>query len=155
MVVDSLERWGLYFSGPIWTKAFEFLETLGPETEEGEVPIQGEDIFAIVASYETKSYEDAVFEAHQQYVDIQMLLVGAEDIGWFPREPLDVMTPYNEENDVELYGHPDSDPVRIGIVPGRFTVFFPDDAHMPQLSVGASSDAVKKVVVKIKLELVR
>jgi beta-galactosidase beta subunit len=40
-------------------------------------------------------------------------------------------------------------------MPGIFIAFFPHDAHMPGVSVGDSPAFVKKVVVKIKAELLR
>ena len=155
MIVDQLENWRHYFSRPIWEVAFDFLMTLTPDTDPGEVELDGEDVFARILSYETCGPEDAVLEAHREYVDIQSVLVGAEGIDWFPAGALDVKMPYDDGNDVEFYHRPDDAHTRINVYPGTFVVLFPDDAHMPQQVVGTGSAVVKKVVVKIRLDQVR
>ena len=155
MVVDSLSRWQQYFSGPAWSCAFEFLESLGPDSEEKRVALQGDDIFAIVMSYNTKTHEEAVLEAHREYVDIQMTLAAAEGIDWFPCEMLETDSPYDAEKDAEFFHHPGNPIGHIDNMPGNFTVLFPEDAHMPQLNVGDTRQIVKKVVVKVRTRLVR
>ncbi|MHC4320827.1 MAG: YhcH/YjgK/YiaL family protein [Planctomycetota bacterium] len=68
---------------------------------------------------------------------------------------LTVDTPYNQEKDVEFYVKTDSRKTISHLMPGIFIAFFPHDAHMPGVSVGDSPAFVKKVVVKIKAELLR
>lgn len=154
MVFDHIERWRKYFSGPIWECAFEFLENIGPDAEEGYTKLRGDDVFSRVMSYPTRTPEDAIIESHRDYIDIQMALVNAEGIHWFPTDSLEPEAAYDTENDRILYHHPDYVPARIDVHPRTFAVLFPDDAHMPQLIVNDTPGDVKKVVVKVKADLV-
>lgn len=155
MIIDRLENWETYFSGAVWKCAFDFLTSLKPDAEEKKYPLQGKDIFARVVSYETRLPNTAVLEAHQRYIDIQTVLIGAEGIEWFPVDTLKIKMQYNTAKDVEFYHRPRMCPARVDAYPGTFIVLFPKDAHIPQLVVGDSTKLVKKVVVKMSMELVK
>ena len=81
-------------------KAFCFLrETDLLALPVGNVPIDGEEVYANVQSYTTMTPEDCPFEAHRKYFDIQYVAEGEEVFGY---EPLDNLTPameYDEERD--------------------------------------------------------
>jgi biofilm protein TabA len=153
VIVDKVERWGQYHLGEAWECAFGFLASLSPDTEEKKYILQGDDIYAQVMSYETKATEAALLETHRKYVDIQAVLVGGEDMEWFPREGLAVDVPYDESKDAEFYKRTSSGLARVSVNPGTFVVFYPQDAHMPSLMVNGVSQLVKKVVIKIRAEL--
>jgi biofilm protein TabA len=153
LIIDRVEYYNCYPYGSVWNTAFEFLDTITPGVEEKKYEVQGDDIYAIVASYNTQ--EPHKFEAHREYVDIQCLLEGQEVIESTALNGLIVDTSYDPENDVALYVNKDSRKVISHLMPGIFIVFFPHDAHMPGVSVGDSPAFVKKVVVKIKAELLR
>ena len=150
MITDTIEHATHYPLGPAWEKAFAFLKTLNADTPEGDYPIDGTSIFAIVMSYETKEPDQARFEAHQQYADIQSTLVGAEGIAVVQTEGLTSSTKYDEERDVAFYETPETIPTLVDVYPGSFAYLLPQDCHMPQLAVG-SPQMIKKVVVKIAL----
>jgi len=151
MIIDLLENAGQYPLGPGWTKAFDFLKSTNASTPDGEYPIDGDKIFARVMSYPTRNEAEAVLESHELYADIQMTIEGAEGIRWIPSTQLQVKDPYDADKDVTFYHHPSSLPARVDNLPGWFTFLLPQDAHMPQLTVGPSSQTVKKVVVKVAL----
>ncbi len=153
MIIDRAEYCNCYPYGSAWNTAFTFLSTITPSAEETKYEIQGDDIFAIIASYNTK--EPHKFEAHREYVDIQCLLEGQEIIESTALNGLTVDTPYDRQKDVALYVSTDSRKTVSYLEPGIFIAFFPHDAHMPGVSVGDSPAFVKKVVVKIKAELLR
>ncbi len=151
MIIDRVEYYNCYPYGSAWNTAFEFLGALTPGAEETKYEIQGDDVYAIIASYNTK--ESHKFETHKKYVDIQCLLEGQEVVESTALNGLTVDTPYDPEKDVELYVKADSRTTISYLMPGIFIAFFPHDAHMPGVSVGGSPSFVKKVVVKIKAEL--
>jgi YhcH/YjgK/YiaL family protein len=151
VIVDKRENWKSYPFGEAWEAAFDFLAALAPDAEEREYPLRGRDLYASVASYETRSGGDP--EAHRIYVDVQCLLSGAEAVGWLPARGLRVKTPYSPARDIEFYDVRREEQSRILLRPGLFAVFFPWDAHAPGLTPGDSAGRVKKVVVKIKREL--
>lgn len=153
MIADSIKNHSLYPFGPAWNAAFDFLKTLTPETETGKRLIQGDRLFAGVDCYETKSRAVAKLETHRKYVDIQVLLSGEEVIEIFPKQELTVSTPYNPEKDAEFYKVPPEPCAKVTLSPGRFVVFLPEDAHMPCLMAGDSPQPVKKVVIKVAVDL--
>ena len=153
MIADSIQNSSLYPFGPAWKAAFDFLKTLTPETETGKQLIQGDRLYAGIDSYSTKSRNEAKLETHRKYVDIQVLLSGTEVIELFPKKGLTVSEPYNPEKDAEFYQHPAEPQMRVTLKPGQFLVFFPEDAHMPCLTAGSTPQPVKKVVVKMAVDL--
>lgn len=153
MLVDAFDNWSFYYpNNALWKQAFSFLAALTPDSEPTDmVPILEEKMMARVMCYETRAVADAVLEAHDNYVDIQMSLVNTECIDWFPRSALTIKTPYNSDSDAVFFERPPLQPVRIYNQPGMFTVLFPQDAHAPQLMAGNAPETVKKVVVKVRL----
>jgi YhcH/YjgK/YiaL family protein len=153
MIIDKLENWKFYHFGPAWAKAFEFLLTLSPDAEEKRYMIQGEDIFAIVMSYDTCSPETSLFESHQKYIDIQTTLLGTERFECSFTDTLSVQTTYDDEKDVQLYRRLTPGQTRIDVSSDTFVMLYPHDAHMASLMINDTCEHVKKVVVKIKTEL--
>lgn len=156
MVADELKNWRNTFSGPVWTQAFDFIESLTPDAPEGYTHLQGDDLFARVMTYDTRGPEDGILESHRNYIDIQAALHEAEGVDWFPRHSLEIKTPYNADNDAEFYHRPAHAhaPARVDVHPGMFVVLFPEDAHMAQQIVGGTVKHMRKVVVKVRLDLV-
>ena len=161
MIVEELKNWRAVFRGKTWKTVFTALEALGPDTPEGETRLDGDDIILRVMSYATRRPwdESAVLEAHREYIDIQVSLQGAERIDWFPLEELTEKAPYNPDSDAVFFYRPGAGrtpaPAHVDNVPGRFTVLFPTDAHMPQMSVEGEPCMVKKAVVKLRASRVR
>lgn len=88
--------------------------------------------------------ENAHLEAHQRYIDIHVPLKGTETIGWGATRGLKhVRLPYNEENDVAFFG--DSADSMLHVKVGQLAVFFPEDAHAPNIGLGNH----KKLCIKI------
>lgn len=153
MIIDKLENWKYYHFGPAWTKAFEFLLALSPDAEERKYIIDGDDIFAIVMGYDTCTPETSLFESHQKYVDIQTVLMGAERFECAFTDTLSVQTPYDNATDVQWYKRMVPSQTRVDVSPDTFVMLYPHDAHMAALMTDERSEPVKKVVVKIKAEL--
>lgn len=153
MIIDRVENWKHYHFGSAWTKAFEFLLTLSPDAEEKKYTIQGDDIFAIVMSYDTCSPDTSLFESHQKYIDIQTTLLGTERFECAFTDTLSVQVPYDDEKDVQWYKRMIPGQTRVDVSSDTFVMLYPHDAHMAALMTGEISEHVKKVVVKIKAEL--
>ncbi len=155
MIIDKLENWEHYSFGSGWKLAFEFLRTLTPDSDEKKYNIQGDDIFAQVMSYKTRTPDTAVLESHRKFVDIQAVLNGGERIECFSRDGLVVDTAYDESKDAEFYKRSCPGSTHVDMAPGTFIMLFPHDAHMPSLMIENEPEMVKKVVVKIKVELMQ
>ena len=122
---------------------------------DGRYPIHGEDSFAILQRYNTRVPESGKPEAHRQYVDIQYIVEGREELGWCPMSPeLKVCEPYDGEKDIVFFDKliPISG---ITLEAGSFAVLYPTDVHRPCGSLGDSSVPVTKVVVKIAVDSIK
>lgn len=155
MIIDKLENAQLYNFGFAWKVAFEFLNSLTSDTEDKKYTIQGEDIFAIVMSYKTILPETAILESHRNYVDIQTVIVGAERFECFLRDELATDIPYDKSKDAEFYKRTTPGYTSVNVELGTFVMFYPHDAHMAGLMIEGKGEIVKKVVVKIRKELLK
>lgn len=153
MIVDRVAHWRDSFPGAATACVADFLGGLTVDVADGEYPLEDNGIVARVMTYQTRVPEETRLEAHRAYVDVQTLLVGREAIEWFPVEDLVVDAPYDPERDVAFYRVPGPAPARVEVTPGSFAVFFPRDAHRPQLLAAGGLTRVRKVVVKIPVGL--
>ena len=150
MIYDFLANSSLYSSAHArLAKGFEWLKKMDIKTEDSKIEIQGEDVFAIVQSYNTYPKEERRFESHRTYLDIQYVFEGEEIMYYAPTSELQVSEAYDTERDVAFYVDPQSN-VAIPVKAGQFTIFYPEDAHKPCCMTSASK-FVRKVVVKVKL----
>jgi len=134
-----------------WDKAFLFLKSHDLSALEiKRYDIDGDNLYAPVSEYLTKNEEDARYEAHQKYIDIQYVESGKELIGIAPlSQRKDVLEPYDGTKDIEFLTVAGGEN-RLA-TPERFFIFFPEDAHRPGLKDGENSP-VRKVVVKVKVD---
>jgi YhcH/YjgK/YiaL family protein len=133
-----------------WDKAFSFLRTTDLKSlEVKRHDIDGDNLFALVSEYMTKNEEDAKFESHKKYIDIQYVITGSEQMSISPATKKgEVLTPYDETKDLEFMTVSESK--NYTATPERFFLFFPSDLHRPSVKIGENAQ-VKKIVVKVKL----
>jgi YhcH/YjgK/YiaL family protein len=158
MIIDKLDNWTRYPLGAAWRKAFNFVNaqaSLPREPEDGEQELRGRQLFARIMTYLSKKPADAVLEAHRSYVDLQVVLSGAELVEWYPLDGLQVDTPYDAAKDAEFYRPPSESMVRVVLRPGMFVALLPRDAHLTQVMAGRIPERVKKIVVKIAADLIK
>jgi biofilm protein TabA len=133
-----------------WDKAFTFLNNDLTKMEVKRYDLDGNNVYAPISEYTSKNEEDARFEAHQKYIDIQYVINGQELIGLAPLSAKkDVLVEYKPENDIEYFTVEKFTSLKAD--PGRFFIFFPDEAHRPGVKDGENSP-VRKVVVKVKID---
>lgn len=149
MIIDKLSNSTLYsgLSEGI-AKAFNYLQNINfNEVTPGKYEIDGDKVFAIVAEYQTKDESEGKPESHKKYIDVQYVAKGIELIGYVPLGIQEITEQYNENNDIIFYKTKYS---FIKLDEGMFAIFFPDDVHLPGITVDEKS-FVKKVVVKVKV----
>ena len=134
---------------PVWGRALEWLRVLPADIALGKHAIIGEDMYATVQEYDTVAREAARFESHREHVDLQYTISGTEGIDWCPRGELEPDGPF--ANDVQFWLPPATPLVTLIQSPGRFSVFYPSDAHRPKVDVGGGR--VRKLVIKVHLKL--
>jgi YhcH/YjgK/YiaL family protein len=154
MILDKITRLGKYLPNNYRDAVLSFLDTISKETPNGEYPINGNNIFARVMSYETKAPELCKIEAHDTYIDIQSTITGVEGIGIFDRDILEnISEPYNAEKDVLFFSAGKAPLYTIAVHEGYFAMIFPHEAHRPQTAVDGALN-IKKFVIKINKELI-
>ncbi|HEX8461834.1 MAG TPA: YhcH/YjgK/YiaL family protein, partial [Segetibacter sp.] len=98
MIIDSLSNSDKYTSlNPRFAKAFEWIKSQNLQTiEVGKYQIDGADLHAGVTDREGYQREEAKFECHNNWLDIQVCPTGKEQMGWSARER--VSSPIGEYN---------------------------------------------------------
>lgn len=148
MIIDTLDNAGKYTGlHKSFAKAFEFIKSQDLQTiEPGKFEIDGRELHASVSSKDGVKAADAKFEAHNNYIDIQVCPTGSETLGWKPREKcVDPKGEYNAEKDVIFYN--DQPDTYFQLNAGQFAIFYPEDVHAPMIGEGP----IKKLVVKVKI----
>lgn len=91
--------------------------------------------------------EKVSLETHCRYIDIQLPLKGSEIMGWAPTSTLKLpRKPYDSDADVTFYG--DAATSLVDVKPGQMAIFFPEDAHAPNIGLGNH----RKIIVKVPVE---
>ena len=148
MIKDKLEYANTYYGiSDSLKKGFEWLKNNDLKSlSDGRYQIDN-NIYANIQSYETK--ENAPYEAHREYADIQYMVEGAEKIGVTNYSNCTTVETYNKEKDIEFLNLNQKDSYEL-INEGEFLVLFPQDAHKPSINPDKKLN-VKKVVVKVRL----
>jgi len=115
---------------------------------DGRYYIDNENIFANVQTYQTK--DNAPFEGHRKYIDIQYMILGAERIGLTNYKNCSTLEAYNEEKDIEFLSCEQNNLWHEYLNEGEFLIFYPQDAHQPALILNEKK-TVKKVIVKVAI----
>ena len=144
MIFDSLKHIDNYKGlGDVYD-ALKFLaQTDFSEAELGRYALSGDNYY-MVQEYDTK--QKTVSEAHEKYIDIQLLVSGEEVIAVAPIECDKELVDAKPEKDVWHYTC-ETQPMTLRA--GDFMVLYPSDIHMPGATLG-DPVACRKVVVKVK-----
>ena len=132
-----------------WDKAFTFLKEHDLKTlAKGKYPVDGDNVFVSVTEDPGKEFDKTNWESHRRYIDVQCIITGDEKMGKWPvAEVTSITKPYDEAKDVANY----TAPGKFYVIPGgTFIIFFPGEAHRPNISPDGNKKVVKKVVVKVK-----
>jgi biofilm protein TabA len=130
-----------------WDKAFAFLKEKDlTALPKGKYPIDGDQVFASVTESPTKDYDSTTWESHRKYIDIQYVIVGEERMGVNPVAQSTVIKSYNEERDVANYS---AEGKIYSATPEYFFIFFPTDAHRPNITP-AGNKVDKKITIKVR-----
>ena len=152
MIVDAIGNWSLYFKKEsALYEGINFINNFNESMAPGRYEIKGQEIYAIVQSYDTENAANKKIESHKKYVDLQYIVSGKEMIGWSPVAALSESTPYSEERDIIFFRAPAAI-TPIVMVPGTFSIFFPHDAHQPGC-IFEKVEPVRKIVVKVHCSL--
>ncbi len=152
MIFDTIQHAEQYKNlNPAINRALEAARAYTPENYPGgRVELAGDSLFLNLASYETHPAEDALMEAHQQYIDVMYMVEGSETIYVKSTDQLACITQeYDGEGDA-LLAKKDADTTAVRLEAGSFIILFPQDAHAPGCHAEGPV-AVKKVIGKVRI----
>lgn len=137
--------------------AFEYLTKVLDKTSEEYKRLKAYDLnifekieldennFALEQTYFSKDKEKCFFESHRKNIDVQFILEGEEIIEIDNIKNLNINFEYNENMDLIKYDNSNFSS-SLKLKKGDIAIFFPDDAHMPCISVDKSKRVIKTVV---------
>lgn len=130
----------------LWQSAFAFLREQNLETIlPGKYPIVGEEVYAVVTEAPPKEKNEVKWESHKNYIDLQYIIKGKETIGIADTSTATITKPYT----VDVINY-EAKGTYFTSEPGKFFLFFPNDAHQPLIRV-KGYELVKKIVIKIQV----
>ena len=149
MIIDKISNLSRYVYIPNVDKAVEFLKNTDlSQLAVGKYDL-GDECRVAVYEYQTKEAEDEIlFEAHREYIDLQMVISGEENLYFQSLDIGEEAKPYNKEKDVEFYTA--SWYNTLALDGDNFALIFPNDLHMASFEIDEAKD-VKKLVFKLKI----
>jgi YhcH/YjgK/YiaL family protein len=104
--------------------------------------------FALEQVYHAKRREDVFLESHRKYIDVQLVLAGAERMEVIDISRLTVSESYLAERDLIKYADSTATS-HLRMNAGNVAIFFPADGHLSTLLPDAGPVLVRKSVVKV------
>lgn len=132
----------------------DYLNTLDLNALENGRHDINDQIYMNVMEPETADPSSKKAELHHEYLDVQVLIRGTENIEVGATYPnLSKYEDYNEADDYQLCADID-DKFTITMKPKMFAVFYPYEPHKPCCVVNGKTEKIKKLVVKVPVKLI-
>lgn len=150
MIVDKITNFALYTAlHENLPKAFDFIKrALEENLPAGRYEIEGDALYASVQEYETHAAEEAKFEGHRRYIDLQFVVSGTESIDVIDIEKAETVAEYDPAIEAAFY-HAKQTPHSCTLSDGDFAILFPHDLHSPGIHADGAPCKMKKIIVKI------
>lgn len=152
MVCDRIERLELYRGlNSNLDRLIELLPGLCLEDmPDGRQSLQGDALILnlIIASLKSES----AWEAHREYIDLQLILQNEETIAWAPVDDIRDFSEYDPAGDV-MTSEDISPGTAVRLCPGMFMLLFPHDAHRTGIGSGEGRKAVFKIMAAEHAEM--
>ncbi|MDE5567440.1 MAG: YhcH/YjgK/YiaL family protein [Muribaculaceae bacterium] len=150
MIVCEISHAGRFKSlSPAIAQALDWLEKhYGDSFEKGRIDISDDgSIYVNCQEPHLRDREVSELETHRRYIDIHVPLKNSETIGWAPLAGLKhPHGEYDADNDICFFG--DSATSMLHVRKGQIAIFFPEDAHAPNIGVGTH----RKLCIKIPVD---
>lgn len=154
MIFDSLDNLHKYsYIGENFDNIFgKTMELLKGNSLPIGITKLSEDIYINISQYQTKNFDECLFEAHRNFIDVQILLEGEELFYLSPINKLAEVVTYSAEKDCTLYSG--SPQCTCDLTSGHFIICLPEDGHMPNVSK-KEFGLCKKAILKIKVDYLK
>ena len=150
MIVCDLRDAARYYSiSPLLAQALMWIEKhKDDEFKVGSIKRDGDSGITVnMQEVAMLPREKSCLEAHRKFIDIHVPLKGEETMGWAPVKALrNQLKPYDPDADFELYG--DAAHSMLDIRVGQIAIFYPEDAHAPNIGIGNH----RKLCVKVPVD---
>jgi YhcH/YjgK/YiaL family protein len=148
MLLDTLNNVAKLGLGERFSVAFQYLQdTDFTRISPGKYKILDDNVYSIVQHYDSKPKSSGLWESHRQYIDVQYVAQGAEQVGYAYIETLNPGV-YDEAKDLIRYEAGGGE--FFLLQQGFCAVFWPQDGHMPGIAIATPAPVVK-AVVKIRI----
>ena len=138
---DIKDAWRYRNISPLIADAIDWLLGQSPDSfHKGTYTIccrDGREMIAKCEEPDLLPREKATLEAHRRFIDIQVPLKRTESMGW---------ESYNADSDIAFFG--DSAHSIVHVKVGQLAIFFPEDAHAPNIGLGNH----RKLIIKVPVE---
>lgn len=112
----------------------------------GRIEVDGDNLYIMNLDIAGADKEAQPLEMHRKYIDVHILLGGADAIGWKPIESIEAYSQdYDESADCAL--SPDAPQFYVDMRPGDVCIVYPEDPHAPAISHGR----IRKLIGKVKI----
>ena len=145
--IDQLKRYAVPKADTILKFIAEHDCTQLPD---GEIEIQGRELFVRVMSYIPRTAAENRFEIHHVYADVQYVASGAEIMQIARLKDLTPLAEYDKKGDYHFFKSSGATSDVI-VQAGEFAVFYPDQAHRPSCAYEGYKGLVKKLVFKVQI----
>ena len=148
MILDRIERFQQYSRNiPEIYDVMKFVEKVKKENlPVGKYPLQNG--FVLIQEGTTRHFDEADFEVHREYIDIQVIVSGSEYVEYADMTDLKTKVPFDKDKDLELMS---GEGCKILIKPDTFYILYPTDGHKPCCHENIPT-SYKKVLAKIKID---
>lgn len=155
MIISSLTNPNFKVGLPkVIAEVCDYLNTLDLNALENGRHDINDQIYMNVMEPETAEPSSKKAELHHEYLDVQVLIRGTENIEVGANYPdLSKYESYNEADDYQLCADID-DKFTVTMKPKMFAVFYPYEPHKPCCVVNGKTEKIKKLVVKVLVKLI-
>lgn len=145
--IDQLKTYG--FLGEKILSCFAYAKAHAlKDMEPGSYQIDGDRFYVNLAEYITAPREEKFWEAHRKYLDIHLLLKGAEQIDLGFIQNMEQKEYVLKEDFLPLEGEAAA---QITLREGDFLVCFPEDGHRTGVAA-EKPQKIKKAIFKVLIE---
>ncbi|MES3704868.1 YhcH/YjgK/YiaL family protein [Staphylococcus ureilyticus] len=151
MILGSINDFDQDWFSPLINKALSYIKrTEWSNVKPGNYEIDGDNMFVSVQEVTTINKTEKMAKRHSQYIDLQYLVYGEETIYVAPPSEKNVINDNKiESDDVLLYSKVQNES-ELNLIPGMFTILFPNDIHTPGCC-NKEKMSIKKVVIKVRI----
>ena len=155
MIISSLNSPNFKVGLPkVIAEVCDYLNTLDLNALENGRHDINDQIYMNVIEPETAEPSSKKAELHHEYLDVQVLIRGTENIEVGANYPdLSKYESYNKADDYQLCEDID-DKFTVTMKPKMFAVFYPYEPHKPCCVVNGKTEKIKKLVVKVPVKLI-